>query len=77
MDEHTSHELAYKKGYEAGKPKWIPVTEQPPLKVGDDGYNGYLVFANGYYGKTTFTATRAYATNEFLSFDYCCIIAFE
>lgn len=29
--------------------RWIPVTEQPPLKVGDDGYNGYLVYANGYY----------------------------
>ena len=46
MDQHTSHELAYKKGYseghekgykegflrglEAGKPKWIPVTERLP-----------------------------------------------
>ncbi len=30
MDEHTSHELAYKKGYEAGNPKWIPVTERLP-----------------------------------------------
>jgi hypothetical protein len=30
MDEHTSHELAYKKGYEAGKPKWIPVMEKLP-----------------------------------------------
>jgi hypothetical protein len=30
MDEHTSHELAYRKGYEAGKPKWIPVTERLP-----------------------------------------------
>ena len=30
MDEHTSHELAYKKGYEDGKPKWIPVTERLP-----------------------------------------------
>lgn len=30
MDEHTSPELAYKKGYEAGKPKWIPVTERLP-----------------------------------------------
>lgn len=29
--------------------RWIPVTEKPPLKVGDDGYNGYLVYANGYY----------------------------
>jgi hypothetical protein len=31
------------------KPRWIPATEEPPLKVGDDGYNGYLVYANGYY----------------------------
>lgn len=30
MDERTSHELAYKKGYEQGKPKWIPVTERLP-----------------------------------------------
>ena len=33
MDEHTSHELAYKKGYEQGKQdamKWIPVTERLP-----------------------------------------------
>lgn len=34
MDEHTSHELAYKKGYEDGKPKWIPVTERLPEKQG-------------------------------------------
>ena len=33
MDEHTSHEQAYKKGYEQGKQdalKWIPVTERLP-----------------------------------------------
>lgn len=35
MDEHTSHELAYKKGYEDGKPKWIPVTERLPEYDGD------------------------------------------
>ena len=37
MDEHTSHELAYKKGYEQGKQdamKWIPVTERLPEKSG-------------------------------------------
>ena len=34
---------------ELSKPRWIPVTEEPPLKVGDDGYNGYLVYANGHY----------------------------
>lgn len=41
MDEHTSHELAYKKGYEKGKQdamKWIPVTERLPNLFG-----GYLV----------------------------------
>jgi hypothetical protein len=35
MDEHTSHELAYKKGYEQGKQdamKWIPVAERLPNK---------------------------------------------
>jgi hypothetical protein len=35
--------------YKAMLPRWIPVTVEPPLKVGDDGYNGYLVYANGYY----------------------------
>ncbi len=34
MDEHTSHELAYRKGLEDGKPKWIPVTERLPEKSG-------------------------------------------
>lgn len=29
--------------------RWIPVTEAPSLKVGDEGYPGYLVYANGYY----------------------------
>lgn len=53
MDEHTSHELAYKKGYEDGKrdgakmsptdkdinvPSWIPVTERLP-----NSFGGYLV----------------------------------
>ena len=35
MDEHTSHEQAYKNGYEKGKQdamKWIPVTERLPEK---------------------------------------------
>jgi hypothetical protein len=36
MDEYTSHELAYKKGYEQGKQdamKWIPVTERLPETI--------------------------------------------
>lgn len=35
MDEHTASEQAYKRGYEAGKPKWIPVTERLPEAVVD------------------------------------------
>lgn len=38
--------------------KWIPVTEQPPLKVGDEGYTGYLVFANGYYEIADYTIDK-------------------
>jgi hypothetical protein len=38
MDKYTATELAFKhgyeKGYEAGKPKWIPVTERLPEKRG-------------------------------------------
>lgn len=37
------------------KPRWNSVTEKPPLKIGDDGYNGYLVYANGYYEVADFT----------------------
>ena len=36
MDKYTATELAFKhgyeKGYEAGKPKWIPVSERLPEK---------------------------------------------
>lgn len=39
-------------------PHWIPVTEQPPFKVGDDGYNGYLVYANGYYEIADYTTDK-------------------
>ena len=45
-------------------PKWIPVTEEPPLKVGDEGYNGYLVYANGYY------EVADYATDQFDNVPY-------
>ena len=43
---------------EMEKHRWIPVTEEPPLKVGDDGYNGYLVFANGYYEVADYTTDK-------------------
>lgn len=44
--------------YEESKPRWIPVTEEPPLKVGDDGYNGYLIYANGYYEVADYTTDK-------------------
>ena len=34
MKIHEATEQAYKNGYEAGKPKWIPVTERLP-EAGD------------------------------------------
>lgn len=37
---------------------WIPVTEEPSLKVGDDGYNGYLVYADGYYEVADYTTDK-------------------
>lgn len=37
---------------------WFPVTEEPPLKVGEDGYNGYLVYANGYYAVADYTTDK-------------------
>ena len=43
---------------ELSKRRWIPVTEEPPLKVGDDGYNGYLVYANGYYEVADYTTDK-------------------
>lgn len=40
------------------KPRWIPVTEAPALKVGDEGYPGYLVYANGYYDVADYGVDR-------------------
>ena len=39
-------------------PKWNPIQEVPELKVGDEGYNGYLVYANGYYEIADYTTDR-------------------
>ena len=30
MNNHEATEIAYKNGYEAGKPKWIPIAERLP-----------------------------------------------
>lgn len=51
MDEHTSHELAYKKGYEKGKQdamKWIPVTERLPENTEKVLALSKSRFGNGY-----------------------------
>lgn len=37
---------------------WHPVTEAPRYKVGDEGYNGYLVYANGYYEVADYTTEK-------------------
>lgn len=44
--------------HKRSKPHWIPVTKKPPLKVGDDGYNGYLVYANGFYEVADYTTDK-------------------
>lgn len=38
--------------------RWIPVTEAPTLKVGDEGYPGYLVYVNGYYDVADYGVDR-------------------
>ena len=50
--------LGYDAGREENKPRWIPVTEEPPFKVGDGGYNGYLIYANGYYEVADYTTDK-------------------
>ena len=59
MDKHTCYEQAYKNGYEAGKPKWIPVTERLPesgvhVLVACEMRGQYLrgqYVCDGYYAK--------------------------
>lgn len=65
IEELTAIAESYKRSMEAwadeaanAQPRWMSVTEEPPLKVGDDGYNGYLVYDNGYY------ALADYATDK-------------
>ena len=35
MDKYTAAEEGFKRGYEKGKPKWIPVGERLPEKYGE------------------------------------------
>ena len=64
MDEHTSHELAYKKGYEDGKQdamKWIPASEPP-----NDTEDQWVIYDSGTgYGYTMgyFDGERWLSTN--------------
>ena len=54
MTKHEATEQAYKKGYDDGKPKWIPVTERLPEDGSDvlayrwDGIEGRIFPANYY-----------------------------
>lgn len=46
------------------QPEWIPITETPKLKVGDEGYNGYLIYADGFY------EIGDYTTDKFDNLEY-------
>lgn len=39
-------------------PHWHTADEKPPLKVGDEGYNGYLLRVYGYYAVGDYTTDR-------------------
>lgn len=59
MDEHTSHELAYKKGYEKGKQdamKWIPVSDPPK----ENGYYLCYVLASAIGDKAKYEQMPLY-----------------
>jgi hypothetical protein len=56
MDKYTATELAYKNGYEKGKPKWIPVSERLPERgqeviCYDGGVLKPKVYADYYWNK--------------------------
>jgi hypothetical protein len=68
MDEHTASEQAYKRGYEAGKPKWIPVTERLP--EGDKVVLCYKADRGIRFGKLL-DATYANGVQAFMDRDRC------
>ena len=45
--------------------RWISVKETPPKKVGDDGYTGYLVYANGRYEIADYAQEKLFGIYEF------------
>ena len=52
------------------KPHWIPVTEAPTLKIGDEGYPGYLViYRNGCYDVADYAIGRFDNEPRFRVFD--------
>ena len=44
---------------------WISVKEEPKKKVGDEGYTGYLVYANGHYEIADYVQEKLFGIYEF------------
>lgn len=55
-------------GFEAGKPKWIPVSEEPPKEMGT-----YMTTVN--YGEHGLAVGQRYYYGEGLGWDDDCVIA--
>lgn len=53
-------DAAYLAGHQVSDklPVWMPATETPPYRVGDDDYTGYLVYANGYLEIADYTTDK-------------------
>ena len=74
MNNHEATEIAYKNGYEAGKPKWIPVTERLPesgvhVLVICEMYGQYL---HGHYVCDGFRVDRYTQKVENTDYDIAC-----